>query len=231
MRVDAFAHPTELVLAVEAEDGATALMAMASATGTWDIGHEAAAGTIAGLRRRVASSALPSMPDAIELLIAAHLEACEAEPDRQERDGAIDTMLARVMPGTYGVVELAWVGSCRAYLIRGGRIYAHARPHCHGETLVAEARRREEVYADREQMPFTRWRLLYPDEPPNFERLMVSWPFGPEDTLVMLNDKVWEQVDDQTIVRLARGPQPARALVQAANSPRSDTAAIVVQRV
>ncbi len=86
------------------------------------------------------------------------------------------------------------------------------------------------VYAEFEHMPFQRGRLLDADEPPNLERLSV-WPFGPTETLVLLNDKVWTQLDDATIVRLARGDDPARALVEATASPGSTVAAIVVQRV
>lgn len=229
MRIDAFAHDADRVLTVESDDRRTAMLAMASANGTWDIGDAAAAGTIARLRRQVSPRSVPEMFDAIELLVAAHREACdEADPDRDPHEGRIDAMLAWVMPGSFGSIYLAWAGACRAYLIRRRVIYAHARPHCHGETLIGDARRREQVYADHEQMPYTCTRSLDADGPPNVERLAVSWPFSPGDTLVMLNDGAWSRLDDVTIVRLVHGERPAHALVEAANSPRSTVAAIVV---
>lgn len=227
-RIDAAGDVPDRTIATVHES--VAYVVIASANGTWDTGDEVSIATIRNLRPRLGSRV---MSDGIAQVVAAHRAAYEAEAVPHDGSGAIDLMLARVTAST---IDLGWSGACRAFLVHGGTIIRHARPHCHGEDFVSATSSREQAYALYDGRMFMRKRMFgegmrgEPEEP-DVERLDEPWPFVSGDRLVMMNDRVWRTLSDEEILRRLTLARPAQMLVEPGLQGGWKAAAIVVERV
>ena len=155
-------------------------------------------------------------------------QQAEAEGARTGASVTIASTLV-VLLADGGHFACLWCGDSRAYLLRSGALSALTRDHSLVQEMV-DAGLLEAEAAERHPHANVLTRAIGADGPPP-ELDKITGRTEPGDRFLLCSDGVFKALDTATIGRLAAGPDPARAVIDAAlaAAARDNITVIVVE--